>query len=191
VTKVSQFATAYTHTFGYDLGSGYTVNLTLDFGRAVAPSAVPAVSGQSGISACTLDPQTDLVIPVDATLLSTTQGFSTPLYLAFRGNSSNGFEVGTTSSGCVQWEGQDLFSMNWQSVAPGQKETFGFYIVAQGYFGPQYPQGEPDPVGTFIPYLSTSSNAQEDMDVYGTGPSTVDGTAGGTSDEGEEISVVR
>jgi hypothetical protein len=131
---------ANTWTFTAGASGGYTESGTISFGQAekfhtgIKNGNVVAGSG------CSVNPQTDAVVPYRFSVTNTTQGFSiTPGLSVSDVNAGIAWEVG--GGQCIPVNGD--WDSKCPSTSPGQSCTYLGFAVLSGYYSPSFPDGNP------------------------------------------------
>jgi len=169
--------------------NGYTATAVLDVGK---PEHSSGISGLP--TACTVDPNTDGVIPAHVRVTNTTAGFPTAvainLYAQLSGSSAFGVAGAahhTDGDACRETSDTSNFIYGAVSTSPTQPNTAAFaedfYIILRNYFTPNAPQGDNSLYNSVRLYASVgfdSTNTNVDNSPTVTGPGVVNG-GGGTS----------
>ena len=141
----------YVYTFTQTEAGGYTFAGELDLGP-VEPFKQGLSQGQlMAGSACTINSQTDAVVPGHLSVTNTTPGFAAQAAVGLGPQGEDGywdpisaFEVGYSNGPACddsnQSEGLTLQSTN--ELEPQQSIDADFFIVISNYYSPSYPQGD-------------------------------------------------
>jgi hypothetical protein len=151
--------------------------------------ALPALpfSDRTALADCTVNTETDAVIPMSVTMTNTTPGFSAVLQLNMTVGSNYSYGYGSSiegdlsfsdgSSACDGTNSREdgyVYSVIWSTPTPPQgRVTSDFFLVLHGYYTPAHPSGDPGLNGlTLAPSFSfgvqdsqTQATASRDVPV--------------------------
>lgn len=148
------------HTWSGTDSGGYRIQLSAKVYKLHPASSIPALpfSRRSRLVACSINPQTDAVIPVAIVLRNLTPRFSTSINLRFGPSGITllknigsdqqqdidadlSFSTGGTCSN-PEANASDYGLVSWpRPVAPGASVKFDFFMVILKYFSPAHPHG--------------------------------------------------
>jgi len=150
----SQGPVIETQTIRAKTTDSYTMRMTVDAYRMVQADALPPLpySGRGLIVSCSVNSQTDAVIPVGFSITNTTPQFTEPLAIRFHLGADfedhnrdvegdDQFADGSTECGGLVAP-YGLYDGGW-TVPPNQTVQGSFYVILHNYFGPSHPAGDP------------------------------------------------
>jgi hypothetical protein len=131
-----------TNTYSFDESSpgGYEFEGTLRIGTPEHFTPGLTLGNVTAGAACTIDQQTDAVLPASLTITNNTNGFSAVVAAQFVLSGISGIEIVYNTGPSCQ---QNNFGLNsTASVAPGGSIENDFFIVLENYYSPDTPSGD-------------------------------------------------
>jgi hypothetical protein len=159
-TPASQLG--YTYNFTETAANGYTFGGTVSLG-APQHFVQGLTQGQlTAGSACSIDAQTDAVVPAQLVLENTTKGFSAEPAVGLSWSGIGSVEVDFSDG--PQCEANGSFTTAAGSAVPtGQAFTDDMFIVLPGYYSPASPDGDASALSSDQLQLTAADNNNDEL----------------------------
>jgi hypothetical protein len=159
---------------------GYSASAAVNVYQAAHADALPALpfSNRSTLASCSVNSETDGIIPVSYTVTNTTKSFSMQLGLQVNPNESDEGDLARTISADVMFSGNTpsctslgdgstttMFGVTFNDpIAPQASADGDLFVIVPGYYSPAHPNGNPamlDAVTLEFGITTTSSTNTE------------------------------